>query len=202
MTTKKDPILIDVPMPIYTPRLRIEPVAAGHGAASVEAFQESLESFRPWMGWIHEPDALEVDAREKWLRAGAAAFIRRETLFMLAFERASGCLVAGTGYHGIDWDVPKFEIGYWVRQSAQGQGYAYELSAALLQYAFRALNAARVEILVTDGNDKSRRVIERTGIPYEGMARHDHRGVDGALAHTHIYAATDIHHIPEMEISW
>lgn len=202
MREKTEPILQHVPMPIMTPRLRIEAVSTLYIQPQLEALRESRESLLPWMTWVHEPGALDESKRRKWLADGEAAFIRREKLFMLAFEHATGRLIGGTGFHGIDWDVPKFEIGYWVRTSAQRQGFAHEMSVSLLRYAFQALGANRVEIHVTDGNDKSQRVIEKTRIPYERMARNDHRLVTGDLGHTHIYAATELTHVPEMEVSW
>ena len=43
-----DPVLIDVPMPILTPRLMLRPVQAGDGAAVFEALQESWDEHARW----------------------------------------------------------------------------------------------------------------------------------------------------------
>jgi ribosomal-protein-serine acetyltransferase len=203
MRKKIDPVLIDVPMPITTPRLELRAVAPGYGQQQLDAINESLDSLRPWMGWVHHADEMTLEARESWLRHHAAAFIRREKLFMLAFEGNTGTLVGGTGFHDIDWDVPSFGIGYWVRPSTQGQGYATEMTVALTRYAFLALKAVRVEITHSSQNSASRRVIEKAGFMLEGTRRRDHwlpaeRGLDDTLVYSHI----DINDVPKLEVKW
>lgn len=203
MRKKTDPLLIDVPMPIRTPRLELRAVAPGYGQQQLDAINESLDSLRPWMGWAHNTDDMTLDARESWLRHHAAAFIRREKLFMLAFDRTTDTLVGSTGFHDIDWDVPAFAIGYWVRPSYQGQGFATEMTVALTRYAFLALKAARVEICHSAQNVASRRVIEKAGFQLEGTRRRDHwlpadRGLDDTLVYSHI----DVVDVPQLKLEW
>ena len=202
MTDKIDPLKIEIPLPIMTPRLCIEAVDERHVDAQIDALRESKTEIGRWSSWINAPDAFDRATRTKWLRQSAAEFLRREKMFMIAFERDGGRLVAGTGYHGIDWDIPSFEIGYWVRTSATGRGYATEIASALLHYGFKALGANRVVIKHADGNDISRRVIAKTGIPYEGMQRNDTRRVDDSLGHSHIYAATSDDPLPALDVTW
>jgi RimJ/RimL family protein N-acetyltransferase len=202
MTEKIDPLLLSVPMPILTPRLRIEAVNPRYTEVSVDSMKESKKEIGAWSAWINTPDALTLSARERWLRDHEAAFIRREKLYMLAFERTTDRLIGGTGFHNIDWDIPCFEIGYWVRTSATGQGYATEITIALMRYAFLALQARRVSAQHADGNDASARVITKSAMLFEGIARNDHLHVDGRVGDSYIYAATDIAQAPAMEVSW
>jgi ribosomal-protein-serine acetyltransferase len=202
MREKINPILIDVPMPILTPRLRLEPVRAGNGAVALEALQETEVDLGLWSEWIHLPNALTLSARETWQREQEAKFIQRDVLFMQAFERASGRLVAGTGFHDIDWNIPKFGIGYWVRTSAKGQGYATELTTGLLHYAFRQLNALRVEIYHADGNEASRRVIEKTGFKPEGRLRNSILLPDGRVVDELMYSHIDLKDVPPLDVTW
>jgi RimJ/RimL family protein N-acetyltransferase len=73
--------------------------------------------------------------------------------------------------HRIEWSVPKFEIGYWVRTSFTGQGYATEAVRGITAFAFEALGARRVEIRCAPENHPSARVAERAGFPLEGELR-------------------------------
>ena len=82
----------------------------------------------------------------------------------------------------------RFEIGYWVRKSAQGQGYVSEVVAALARMAFEELQARRVEIRMDVNNARSRVVAERCGFELEGILRRDALTVDGEPRDTCVYA--------------
>jgi RimJ/RimL family protein N-acetyltransferase len=90
--------------------------------------------------------------------------------------------------HRIDWAVPKFEIGYWVRTPLAGQGYVSEMVHALRAMAFETLNAERVEIRCDNANERSWRVAERCGFTLEGVLRRDSRAPDGSVRDTRVYA--------------
>ena len=52
-----------------------------------------------------------------------------------------GRFLGSSGLHRIDWDVPKFEIGYWCRTSLARRGYITEAVAKIEEY----LKTARSE---------------------------------------------------------
>lgn len=197
-----DPILQSVPMPIITPRLRIKAVHDQYTDAQIEAMRESKNEIGQWSAWINKPDALTHAARAAWLREGMAAFIKREKLYMVALHCETGQIIAGTGFHNIDWEIPSFEIGYWVRTSATRQGYATEITIALARYAFLALSARRVAIQHADGNVASERVITKAGFPREGIIRNDHLHVDGRVGDSYLYGVTHVDQIPAIDVTW
>jgi RimJ/RimL family protein N-acetyltransferase len=88
----------------------------------------------------------------------------------------------------MDWAVPRFEIGYWVRRSCKGKGYVTEAVQALVQLAFKKLGAERVEIHCSHLNEPSQRVAERCGFALEGRLRNHKREPDGELRDTLVYA--------------
>ena len=61
-------------------------------------------------------------------------------------------------------------IGYWVDQAVAGQGYVPEAVVMTLHFAFEALGLHRVEISIIPRNRASRRVVEKLGIRFEGVA--------------------------------
>jgi len=61
-------------------------------------------------------------------------------------------------------------IGYWVDREEAGNGYVPEAVAAALRYAFGDLHLHRVEISIIPRNLPSRRVVEKLGIRFEGVA--------------------------------
>lgn len=197
-----NPILIDMPLPIRTPRLFIRDIRPGDGQALYEAKKESHKDLEPWMGWAQGGiDALSYEKDEALCRSKNADFIARKDLMMLVFEKETKTFVAATGFHNPDWHVPAFEIGYWVRSSKIGQGYATEITKALCRYAFDALGAKRVSISHAGGNTGSQRVIEKVGFEPEGVAKKSMQ-VGEHLYDTHNYAMLDKSNLPEISVRW
>lgn len=180
------PILIDLPDQIETARLLLRAPRTGDGAAINAAAIESLDQLRPWMPWAQ--NAPSVEESEEYARSASAQFISREDLPFLAFLKDENRYLGGIGLHRIDWAVPRFEIGYWIRASEQGKGYVIEAVNALTTFCFDKLNANRVEIRMDDKNERSWRVAERCGFTLEGLFHKDTRDHFGNLRDTRIYA--------------
>jgi len=184
-----DPLLIEFP-PLASARLLLRAPQAGDGLALNAAVVESIAALKPWMPWAQKVPT--ADESELTCRQMAARFAQRSDLPMFVFERVgdsdTGRLLGGTGLHRFDWDVPRFEVGYWVRSSAQGQGYVTEAVQALTRFAFDALHAWRVEIRMSTANQRSRAVAERCGFTLEGVLRADSLDVDGQVRDTAVFA--------------
>ena len=96
-------------------------------------------------------------------------------------------LVGSSGYHNIEWEIPKFEIGYWCRKRFMGQGYITEAVRALTALAFDILGARRVQICMDTLNDASRRVAERVGYVFESEQPNERTSGDGKVRSTYVY---------------
>jgi RimJ/RimL family protein N-acetyltransferase len=107
--------------------------------------------------------------------------------FWAAVEKATGAFIGW--FHlrpepGGKSDDP--ELGYRLRSSAWGQGYATEGSRALVDKAFTDLGAQRVVAATMAANTASRRVMEKSGLTFV-RAFHEDRllaiasGADGGV---------------------
>ncbi len=181
-----NPLLLDFPDSFETERLLIRGPRPGDGAEMYQALVESEERLKPWMPWIHPLPTLEEE--EANARQGAARFLAREEMWLLLFLKNSSTLVGASGLHRIDWSIPRFEIGYWVRTRFEGQGFILEAVNGITKFAFDTLNARRIEIRVDDRNMRSWHVAERAGYTLEGILRNDARDVAGQLRDTRLYA--------------
>ncbi len=185
-----DPVLLDVPARLDGPRTLLLMPRAGAGAEMALVVTQSLSHLRPWMAWAQEPPS--VASAEAVVRRMHADFVaRRDLCFHLYARRADGGpgrLLGGTGLHRIDWTVRRFEIGYWIRPDAAGQGLVGEAVPLLTALAFDRLAARRVEIRCDTRNTRSRAVAQRAGFALEGVLRHDALGVDGTPRDTAVYA--------------
>lgn len=198
MTDKK--ILIDIPMPITTPRLVLRPFSTGDGKILYEAKNETIDDLLEWMDWAKKGETEEDN--EIVCRQAHAKFILREDLMFLGFHRETGEMVISTGLHRFDFEIGKFEIGYWVRKKFQGQGYATESSNALTRYAFDQFSAKRMLISHADGNDKSSRVPLKLNFEKETVRKLDHKLPDGRIVDTHDYVCFNTNDLPPLEVTW
>jgi len=182
--------LIDVPERLDGERTVLLAPRAGTGPEMAIVIAQSLSHLRPWMPWAQ--DAPTAQSSELVVRRMQADFIAcRDLCFHIHARRpdgSAGRLLGGTGLHRIDWAVRRFEIGYWIRPDAAGQGHVSETVRLLTALAFGQLGARRVEIRCDSRNLKSRAVAERCGFELEGILRRDALGVDGAPRDTCVYA--------------
>ena len=181
-----NPILLDFPDSFDTERLTIRGPRYADAREIVTAVNESLPELRPWMPWAAAP--AEVEATEARLRAAMAKWITREDLLVHVYLKGTSTFVVGSGLHRIDWHARKFEIGYWCRTGYAGHGYVTEATNALTDFAFKQLQANRVEIRCDTRNAKSVAVARRCGFLQEAILRHDDLGVDGNLRSTYVFS--------------
>jgi len=181
-----NPILLDFPDSFDTERLTIRAPRPGDAPEIVRAVTESLNELRPWMPWAKE--APTIEGTEERLRKSMAKWITREDLPLHVYLKGAPTFVGGSGLHRFDWDVRRFEIGYWARTTFAGQGYVSEAVSGITAFAFTHLKANRVEIRCDARNDRSAAVARRCGFLLEGTLRHDDLGVEGDLRNTLIFS--------------
>ncbi len=156
--------------------------------ALFEAVDESREHLRPWMIWVDNHRTV-TDSEDYCLRV-AETWARRTDFALSIWHRETGRLLGGSGFHNIDWDVPSFDIGYWIRDREEGKGYVTEAARLLTAFAFEHLGAQRLVITCDSNNTRSAAIPERLGFLLEARLRNHHRKSDDALRDTLIFAMT------------
>ncbi|HEY6258503.1 MAG TPA: GNAT family N-acetyltransferase [Xanthobacteraceae bacterium] len=81
---------------------------------------------------------------------------------------ADGTLIGGCGVHALDGRDP--EPGYWIGVPHWGRGYATEAARALVDHAFAEMGYARLSCRARVSNPASRRVLEKCGFQWTGVA--------------------------------
>ena len=180
------PIMLDFPESFESERLTIRAPRYGDGKYINEAILESINELRPWFPWVQKVPPL-ADSEEN-IRQAIAAFVQRKDLRLMLFLKGTDTFVGSSGLHFIDWEIPKFEIGYWVRTSMQGKGYITEAVHSIAQFAFTHLKAERLEIRCDAKNISSMRVAERANFQLEARFRNYTRDVYGNLSDEMVYA--------------
>lgn len=196
-----NPLLIDLPEQILTPRLVLRPPRAGDGRAMNEAIHETAQDLKLWMPWAQTLPTVtesEINARQ-----AHAKWILRQDLRLHLHDRQTGRFLGGSGLHQIKWAVPAFEVGFWLRKSAQGQGYISESTTAIARFAFSFLGAKRLALHCDARNAKSRRVAERLGFELEGRLRHEGLSSDGELPRdVLVFSRLNDDGLPPLDVTW
>lgn len=111
----------------------------------------------------------------------------RKTYDFAIVEKSTGDFL-GSG--GIILRAPKSEfanIGYILKRSAHGKGYATEMAKALLKFGFENLKLHRMAATCDSENAASYRVMEKIGMNREGLLREDML-MKGRIRSTFVYS--------------
>ena len=65
----------------------------------------------------------------------------------------------------------KASIGYWIGEPYARLGYMREAIEAVVHHAFAKMELSRIEAACLPTNNASRRLLEKTGFKYEGVAQ-------------------------------
>jgi ribosomal-protein-serine acetyltransferase len=167
----------------------VRPYRLEDAEALFEAVVESRQHIWPWLPWGDSHQTVD-DSRDFILRSQAKWLLREEDLTVGVFDAGSGRYLGGSGLHVRGWDIPAFEIGYWIRASAEGHGYISEAVQLLTDFAFASLGARRVMIRCDARNVRSAAVAERLGFVREARLRNDGVSADGTVRDTLIFSRT------------
>ena len=83
----------------------------------------------------------------------------------------SGKMIGTCGFAKIDTVNNSAEIGYVLNPEYHHLGYGVEAARRVMDFGFRELGLHRIEARFMQGNEASRRVMEKLGMQFEGVAR-------------------------------
>ncbi|MCZ7414569.1 MULTISPECIES: GNAT family N-acetyltransferase [unclassified Streptomyces] len=164
------------PVTLTTARLLLRPFAP-HDVEPVHAACQDPEIPR----WTQVPQPYERRHAEDFLLNICPAGWRDGTVYTFGVFTHTGALVGSMGLvraARLHTEDRTAELGYWTAPEQRGQGYTVEAARAVVDWAFTALGAERLEWYAHVGNEASRAVALRVGFVMEGVhrARTVHRG--------------------------
>lgn len=143
-------------------------------ASKMQAIKEAnWPELQKWMNWAAD-DHLSMAATEKFIGEFVPTDLEKGGLILFAFHKVTHDLVM---VGGINCTAEKgvYSTGYWGNIDYLGHGYATEMTMGTLQYAFNAHGAEKVIIAYYEGNNASRRVIEKCGFRHTEIKPKNHR---------------------------
>jgi RimJ/RimL family protein N-acetyltransferase len=176
----------DAPYRIVTERLVIRCWSPRDAPLLKDAIDSSLESLQRWMPWAHEEPA-PVEQKVKLLRRFRGRFDLGQEFVYGIFDADETEVVGGTGLHPRADDA-SLEIGYWIRDSRVGNGFATEVAAALTKVAIDVCGVDRVDIRVDPDNAASLAIPRRLGFTEEGTLRRRLPTAEGTRADVTVFS--------------
>lgn len=82
-----------------------------------------------------------------------------------------GQLVGSIGFHDINRQESRVEVGYWLSASLQGKGLMTKACRAMIGYAFNTLHLKQIDIRCATDNSRSRAIPQRLGFQETGLVQ-------------------------------
>ena len=167
----KHKLLQEFPSVFETDRLVIRKYQIGDGKGMYDLFErnnnrELLKEHVDEATDVNSEDDAEIRIREH-----AAEWEARERLVMGVWSKENHLMIGEIWIEPKKWEVPSFELGYFLDTGYHNKGLATEAAKASIGFLFNNLKAHKVIIITRDTNERSWRVAERLGFVREGHLR-------------------------------
>jgi len=164
-------LLLDVPTRLDTERLIVRKYAEGDGRGLFLLLErnDNREFLREN---VEEVSSIRTEEEaEIMVRKHSAEWIARDRFVMGIWLKNEDKCVGQIWIEPKNWEVPSFEIGWFLDRGCQGRGIAEEAARRSLEFLFGNLNAHKVIAITRDTNSKSAKLTERLGFRREGHLR-------------------------------
>jgi ribosomal-protein-alanine N-acetyltransferase len=177
-------LLLDIPSHFESERLHIRCYRAGDGPLYFAVSRRNSDHLKRYESdnvimQIRSEEDAEITVRDL-----AADWIARNSFFLGAFDKHDKHFVAQIYIGPVNWDLPEFQVGFFVDKDHEGQGFVTEAVRATIKFIFHYLKASRVGAQCDESNTRSIRVLERCGMTREGLIRENKRNADGSISGT------------------
>jgi ribosomal-protein-serine acetyltransferase len=164
-------MLLEIPSELETERLILRPYQKGDGKAFFSLLQNNYEHLKE-----HVDEATDIKNEEEAeirVRELASDWVARNRFVMVIQEKESHTSIGQIWIEPVNWNVPSFEIGWFLQKYREGEGIITEAARRCLTFLFEDLNAHKVVVKARETNVRSFRVAERCNFVKEGLLR-DH----------------------------
>ena len=134
-----------------------------------EAVRESVATVGRWQDWCTADYGNA--AAESWIGLCRQTWLLGDSFEMLIVDASTDAILGGMGVNHLNREQRFANLGYWVRESAQGTGIAGHCGRLAARFAFETVGVSRLEIVAAHDNVASRKTAERIGGRFEGILR-------------------------------
>lgn len=165
-------MVISAPSSLHTPRLCLVPLAEVHIPALIEARKESFHALKRWDIFMPEKAPEEINPTDEAIMVAARIdrHQKGESLFYVLTLRDSGHFLGIVSLTSCDWVEKTAMLGFWLRTSATGHGYAHEAAQTLIRYGKN--QGLSLYSRHEQGNEKSQKTLLSLGFQEVGCDAH------------------------------
>jgi RimJ/RimL family protein N-acetyltransferase len=171
MNPKESYLLMDIPEKTDSDRVTIRRYVHGDGEAIFALAErngnrEHLSGIADDIAGLKSVEEAEVKARRH-----GAEWAKRDRFVAGVWDNIDGSFIGELWIEPKNWEVPLFEIGWFIDKGLEGKGLAYESAKLGLSFIFNELKAHKVIAATDDTNTRSFKLAERLGFIKEGHTR-------------------------------
>lgn len=115
---------------------------------------------------------------------------KREIRFIIESIQGAAPNFSGViSFHSPNFDNKVAEIGYWIAKEHRGKSMGTNAVKVLTNFGFETMGWNRIEAMIDNDNEASKKVVMRAGYEHEGLLRQRVIRADGNVIDMDIYAA-------------
>lgn len=118
---------------------------------------------------LNIPHPYEDGIAERWIKTHVKT-LNENHIYTLAIAHKEENYLIGSITLSIH-EFDRSELGYWVGKKYWNNGYCTEAALGLMRFGFEELNLNRIYAFHLSKNPASGRVMQKTGMKYEGLLR-------------------------------
>lgn len=153
------------PDEIRTERLFLHKHRLDEAKDHFAVINKERERLGKWMPWVEKTQKSEDTLRNMEI---SHTDWENRSVFDYTVKTLDGEFIGRLGMHRLDWSIPRGEVGYWLKEKAEGKGYLHEAITALEKEFFK-LGFERLEIRCDPLNIRSFKVAQKLGYKLEGV---------------------------------
>lgn len=115
------------------------------------------------------PFPCKIEFIENWIKKDLHAGGENSGFFVICL-RETHHIIGVIGLEA-DHENENAQLGYWLGVDYWNQGFCTEAATAIMAYGFNTLHLNRIWTFYIEGNEASRRILEKIGMTYEGTLR-------------------------------
>lgn len=176
----------------------VQAYCPGHIDKLFAAVTESIGELSRYETWCHPGYTREEAA--KYVNWWREAWSTNNAYYFAVEDINTGEFLGSCGLSDYLREHKRAGLGFWIRTSQTGQGYATEAAYLVGKLGFEDLGLQRIELESAVDNHASRRVIEKLGCTFEGLL-HCRLQLPNGPADTAMYCwlRKDVHNKSQME---
>jgi ribosomal-protein-alanine N-acetyltransferase len=105
---------------------------------------------------------------------------------------SSNIIVGVISLHSLDFANHRAEVGYWMFKEARNKGICTTAVEMITDYGLMTMGFRRIDGLVNNSNEASKRLLLKAGYEYEGLLKKYVTRPDGSQIDMALFAATAV----------